>query len=235
MRLLDLYCGAGVGITGFEEWFDTIIGVDIHEQPEYPYTFWQADALDLLDIESHGHVGDFHLVWASPPCQLHTRAGKLRDAQGGTSRYEDLLTPTLEIVRTLDMPWIVENVPDAKPLMAPRDGEHLVMLCGSMFGLKVQRHRWFLSNMPISAPGPCDHSTFESDPITGKPRPWGVYHVVGDSIPKGGRTVRTVEHGHEVMGMTRRVKWESLKEGIPPAYTEWLGRQLAAALTGVRH
>ena len=59
----------------------------------------------------------------------------------------------------------------------------------------------------------------------------GVYHVPNDTIPQGGRTARNVEHGREVMGVTRPVSWQELKEGFPPAYTQHIGEQLLHALT----
>lgn len=231
MLLLDLYSGAGVGADGYAAAGWTVFCVDNIDQPDIPHIFQRSDALAQL----RGWFGGFDAVHASPPCQAHTRASKLRDAQGGVSRYADLLTPTLNLIRKIDVPWVVENVPDAKPLMAPRDGETLFMLCGSMFGLGVQRHRLFLTNVEMPARPVCDHSTFELDPISGKPRPWGVYHVPGDSIPQGGRTCRNTAHALECMGVERPVPWASLKEGIPPAYTEWIGRALLASLTPVGH
>ena len=92
--------------------------------------------------------------------------------------------------------------------------------CGSAYGLGVRRHRLFLSNIELASSG-CDHAT--------QGRPWGVYHVMGDDIPKGGRTCRTVEQGREVMGVTRPLSWDKLKEGFPPAYTEHVGHQLRRA------
>lgn len=226
-RLLDLCCGAGLAADGYiEAGFDPVMGVDLHPQLEYPGMFMQGDALGWLRSPMLRVYDHFAAIHASFPCQAHTRAKHLRAAQGGTSRFEDLLTPGLALLRELDIPWVCENVPGAP--MEPHDGEHLVVLCGSMFGLKVQRHRLFLANFPISAPGPCDHSTFELDPVTGKPRPWGVYHVPGDSIPKGGRTCRDAAHARECMGVTREVSWQGLKEGLPPAYTRWIGSQLLA-------
>ena len=212
-RLLDLFCGAGLAADGYVAAGWELIGVDLAPQPEYPYEFHQADAMTFP-------LDGFDAIQASPPCQTHTRAKHLRTAQGGESRFDDLLTPTLARLRELDIPWVVENVPGAPGM----DGA--VTLCGSMFGLKVQRHRLFLTNWPLATPGPCDHSTFEPDPITGKPRPWGVYHVPGDSIPKGGRTCRDAAHAAECMGVKRDVSWAGIKEGLPPAYTEWIGRQL---------
>lgn len=220
--LLDGCCGGGLASDGYRRAGFDLLGVDLEPQPHYPYAFMRADVLEVLEAPPAG-VDAIHV---SPPCQAHTRARHLRDAQGGESRFADVLTPTLERVRTLDLPWVVENVPGAAHLMLPRDGEHLAMLCGSMFGLMVQRHRLFLSNVPISAPAPCDHSTFEPDPITGKPRPWGCYHTPGDSIPSGGRTCRDAAHARECMGVARDVPWATMKEGLPPAYTAHLGRQM---------
>jgi hypothetical protein len=57
--------------------------------------------------------------------------------------------------------------------------------------------------------------------------------VPSDSIPKGGRTARDVEHGRRVMGVKRDIPWTSLKEGFPPAYTSFFGAQMLTAM-GVR-
>jgi DNA (cytosine-5)-methyltransferase 1 len=204
--------------------------VDINPQPNYPYRFTPNDAVSVLRSEFPDMYDAIH---ASPPCQLFTRAKHLRDAQGSKAKETvDLLTPTLEILRTQwnHLPWVVENVEAAKPLMQPRAGEYLARLCGSSFGLGVQRHRLFLSNVPLRS-SVCDHSRFELDPITGKPRPWGVFHVPGDNIPKGGRTARDAEHGRQVMGVHRLLPWATLKEGFPPAYTAHVGADLLLALS----
>lgn len=226
-RLLDLCCGAGIAADGYAAAGFEVHGVDIFAQPEYPFCFVQGDALEVL---TRG-FGGYDAIHASFPCQAHTRAKHLRAAQGGTSRFDDLLTPGLELLRAVDVPWVCENVPGAP--MTPRDGEWLTTLCGSMFGLGVQRHRIFLTNWPLTAPRPCEHSAFELDPHSGRPRPWGVYHVPGDSIPHGGRTARDVEHGRRVMGVTRNVSWTGLKEGVPPAYTAHIGAALARVLSTV--
>ena len=111
--------------------------------------------------------------------------------------------------------WVVENVPGAPGM----DGA--VIECGSAYGLGVRRHRLFLSNAAVVGSG-CDHKV--------QGRPWGVYHVPGDNIPQGGRTARNVEHGREVMGVSRDVSWNELKEGFPPAYTRHIGEQLMELL-----
>lgn len=214
--LLDLFCGAGMAADGYHAaGFDKIIGIDINPQPDYPYEFEQGDALEFLRDMDNDDLRQVHAIHASPPCQAFTRASHLRTAQGGVSKYDDLLTPVLEILRTVDVPWVVENVPGAPGM------EDAVVECGSAYGLGVRRHRLFLSNMHIVG-STCRHRE--------QGRPWGVYHVPNDNIPQGGRTARNVEHGREVMGVDRPLPWNSLKEGFPPAYTQHIGTQIALGI-----
>lgn len=215
--ILDLFCGAGMASDGYRRAGFDVVGVDIDLQPDYPYDFIQANALELLR-KDEGWLSQFSLIHASPPCQLHTRAKHLRKAQGGKSKYLDLLTPTLRLLRQSRIPFVVENVPGAPGM----DGA--VIECGSAYGLKVRRHRLFLSDdIPLVGSG-CNHKK--------QGRPWGVYHVMGDSIPCGGRTVHTLEQGWEVMGVDRKIPWHSLKEGFPPIYTRHIGEQCMEWLTG---
>lgn len=248
--IADLCCCAGLGADGYASVFgaSTIHGFDHEPQPDYPYGFTEADVMDLLMTDA---LERYQVLHTSFPCQIHTTAGHLRSAQGGKSKYEDLLTPGLELLRTRwgHKLWIAENVDDrsgnVRRIMAPRDGETLIMLCGTMFGLPIWRHRLFLANFPLRRPEPtgrgkyasqgCRHDTCEPDPITGRPRPWGVYHVKGDNVPSGGRTCRDEEHGRQVMGSRRLLPWDKLKEGFPPAYTAWIAADLLAHLATTAH
>jgi DNA (cytosine-5)-methyltransferase 1 len=196
-------------------------GVDIVIRPGYPYTFKWGSALGVL--RDRDFVESFDLVHASPPCQAHTQAKHLRSAQGGHSKHGDLLTPTLDLLRTYDVPWIVENVVGAPGM------EGAVIECGSAYGLKVRRHRLFLASFPLVGSG-CRHSE--------QGKPVGVYHVMGDTckgvckktgkLVVGGSTAKTVEEGRKAMGVDRDMSWEELKEGFPPAYTRHIGEQAAA-------
>lgn len=204
MRLLDLYCGAGGAAMGYSRAGFEVVGVDTDPQPNYPFRFVQADALNPpVDLSG------FDLIHASPPCQAYSRAGSLREAQGGVCSSDDLLADTRTMLVESGVPFVIENVPGA-----PMTG---VTLCGSMFGLAVRRHRLFETSPPIIMVPQCDHFR--------QGRPIGVYHRMADEIPQGGRTARTLEEGREAMGIDW-MRWDELKEAIPPAYTEWIGNRM---------
>lgn len=207
-RILDLFCGAGGAGMGYARAGFEVVGVDVKPQPRYPFEFYQADAMTFP-------LDGFDAIHASPPCQLFTRAGSLREAQGGTSSKTDLLTPTLLRLRAVGVPWVVENVEGAAALMPLS-----MRLCGSSFGLRVRRHRLFLSRVRIVG-RPCIHGA--------QGRPVGVYHRLADEVPHGGRTARTLAEAQAAMGIDW-MTWDELKEAIPPAYTQWIGEQLMVEL-----
>jgi hypothetical protein len=96
--LADLFSCSGLGADGYAAVLGagSITGFDIEDQPLYPYGFVQGDALALL-ADPRGPLSRFSVRHASPPCQEFTTAAHLRKAQGGTSRFGDLLTPTLSL------------------------------------------------------------------------------------------------------------------------------------------
>jgi len=48
MKILDLFCGAGGASKGYHKAGFEVFGVDIKDQPNYPYEFVKFDALDYL-------------------------------------------------------------------------------------------------------------------------------------------------------------------------------------------
>lgn len=225
--LLDACSCAGLGADGYVAAGWSVVCLDNDERAlkHNPHHVIFGDAMRLLT--DPGFLRQFDAIHASFPCQGYTAARQLAIAQGKGHgpRTVDLLLPGLELLRAWGGPFIVENVERSPIKQMPH-----VRLCGSQFGLKVQRHRLFHSNVRLYGPEGCDHSTFEPDPVTGKPRPWGVYYAKGDSIPSGGRTCLTVQHGMECMGVEREVPWKYLCEGLPPVYTQHLGKQLLDAV-----
>jgi DNA (cytosine-5)-methyltransferase 1 len=231
MILLDVCSCAGVGADGYARagWEVVCLDNDPKALKHNPHQTILGDAMRLL--ADRGFLRQFHAIHASFPCQGWSACRQLANAQGrGRGRAVDLLTPGLPLLRASGLPWVVENV-NRSPV---RHMPGAVRLCGSSWGLKVERHRWFAPSPDLTLTGSvCNHAAaFDRDPITGKPRPWGVYYSKGDSIPSGGRTCTTDEHAHECMGVERRVPWPFLCEGLPPVYTEFLGRQMLAAIGG---
>jgi DNA (cytosine-5)-methyltransferase 1 len=221
MRLLDLFCGAGGCAVGYHRaGFTEIVGVDNRPQKRYPFAFVQADALEY--VRDHGK--EFDAIHASPPCQRYTRASFTNDNRG---KHPDLLGPTRELLKRTGLPWVIENVPGA-----PLEGWP-IQLCGLMFGLKVFRHRWFESSLFImSLPHPTHFGK-----VIGKD---GMCCVVGHG---GGcsRRMRSQVLRHGAGGQQTKADWvlatgidwmtrNEMSQAIPPAYTEFVGRQLLSAL-----
>jgi DNA (cytosine-5)-methyltransferase 1 len=227
--LLDAFSCAGLGADGYRAAGFEVVCLDndraaLRHAAAAGFETVLSDATTLL--ADAAFLAQFDVIHASPPCQLYSATRRLADAQGkGQGRAVDLLDPTIALLEAWGGPYVVENV-ERSPL---RGRSGVVRLCGSAFGLKVQRHRLFLAGGGVELVGTrCQHLVFDTDPISGKPRPWGVYYAKGDSIPNGGRTAVTLEHGLEVMGVERVVPWRYLCEGLPPAMTEHLGRQIIA-------
>lgn len=204
MRLLDLCCCAGGAAKGYARAGFDVTGVDIGPQPRYPFRFIQADVV-TLDLD---FLRSFDAIHASPPCQHYTPLGALHPHKS----YPDLVGPVRAMLDASGRPYIIENVMSA-PLIKARS----VVLCGSMFGLRTYRHRRFESNIKLHAPEHPKH-TVRTATKQRKQR-W----EEGWNISITGSVGTYV--GPEAMG----VDWmnsRELCEAIPPAYTEFLGRQL---------
>lgn len=211
MRLLDLFCGAGGCAVGYNRaGFDEIVGVDHVSQKHYPFEFVQADALEYL----RDHWMEFDVIHASPPCQ---RYSQMTRAEGTQLNHPDLVDPVRVLLRRTCLPWVIENVVFA-PLRSP------ICLCGTMFGLKVIRHRLFESNVYLMTPGQrCWH------PKSGSVGRAGVRgKKVGDWISVAGSVDRVP--ACVAMGVDWPMTRKEIAQAIPPAYTKWIGKQLLDAI-----
>jgi DNA (cytosine-5)-methyltransferase 1 len=195
--------------------FDEIVGVDIAAQKRYPFDFVLGDALEY--VAQHGHKYD--LVVAGPPCQVYSITAPLSNGN-----HPDLVGPTREALQATGKPYIIENVPGA-PLINP------LMLCGTMFPeLRVIRHRLFeCSPVVWWPPAPCRHWGTASACGRGKSNKTTSGYTPGnlknyDFITVTGSDY-IAEDGRTAMGIDWMTKKE-LSQAIPPAYTEWLGRQM---------
>jgi DNA (cytosine-5)-methyltransferase 1 len=215
LRLLDLFCGAGGCSAGYVRAGFTVMGVDKNPMPRYPYPFIQEDALVFL--EKYGH--QFDVIHASPPCQKYSRTR-------GLSRKEtqvDLLPGTRILLEKIGKPYIIENVPFSP--MRPD-----VILNGKMFGLRVLRDRWFeLGNgIWIMSPGlPAVYGTvkngdfvsvYGNGSLTSKESNGG--------LPPNFTELHSIKH---IWQYAMGIDWMTVKElaqAIPPAYTEYIGKQI---------
>ncbi len=229
-RLLDLFCGAGGAAVGYHRAGFDVLGVDIVEQPHYPFPFVRMDALDWLR-EELARYPEITAIHASPPCQAYSALRTTWNKLGG---HPELVEPTRELLKRTGLPWIMENVPGA-PLSEP------IVLCGSMFDLHVgewelRRHRLFeLDGFSCMTP-PCDHRR----PVLGvygghardrRRRVMGVYgHGGGDPNrnPEKG-TSAPIALAREIMGIDWMTAAE-ISQAIPPAYTEHIGGFLLAEI-----
>jgi DNA (cytosine-5)-methyltransferase 1 len=118
------------------------------------------------------------------------------------------------------VPYVIENVGGArKHLIDP------IILSGGAFGLGVDRPRLFECSFPVAVP-----------PRVRVHDPVGVYgRMDGRRLMtrKDGteqRAAMTLEQALAAMGIDW-MEWRELAESIPPAYTEHIGRCLAALVT----
>jgi hypothetical protein len=184
-RLLDLMCGGGGAAVGYHRAGFEVVGVDIRPQPHFPFEFVQADALTWP-------LDGFDAIHASPPCQYYANVTRWRGQQ---AHHPDLIHAVRVRLVRAGVPWVIENVPEAP---VRRD----LLLCGSMFGLAVRRHRAFETSWrAFSLLPPCRH------------------HLLLPFMHKGERAYA------DAMGCTWMTK-EEARDAIPPAYTTFIGALL---------
>jgi DNA (cytosine-5)-methyltransferase 1 len=202
----------GYHMAGFE-----VTGVDLEPQPRYPFEFHQASALDV-DLDGY----DAYV--ASPPCQGYSKTRHMPNSKGSPLLIDDIR----QRLEATGKPYIIENVEAARWAM-----KDPVRLCGSSFGLRVQRHRLFEANFELEVP-PCDHAW------QNRHKPYKIYRnkkrvdglgylhsgiqpVYGNNQNVGGNSVflKSVAMGIDWMDE------HGLNQSLPPVYTKYLGEQLA--------
>src|SRR5262245_35825267 len=102
-RLLDLFCGAGGAAMGYQPVGFDVVGVDIKPQPNYPFWFEQADALDYLRGLTVGDPHPFVAIHASPPCQAYTVANNIWQRD-----HPRLIEPLRELLIATGLPYVIE-------------------------------------------------------------------------------------------------------------------------------
>ena len=241
--LLDLFCRMGGATVGYQRADFHVIGVDIDPQPGYPGDeFFSHDALQILHVLAE--IGAVHfrdagwvrpaLIHTSPPCQAKNTATASNRARGIKDNHPDLVAPTRELLDKIGLPYVIEQPTASLKGTIRRD----VTLCMDMFKGElpppwVQKHRSFeLGNWDLGGFRPIHskhkgyvrghrHGVIRSGP--------GAPYVAGYGKGGGKATAAELRHAMGIDWMTGRATEEEnrfdLCEAIPPAYTEWLGRQ----------
>lgn len=219
MKILDLFCKAGGCAAGYKAAGFEVIGVDIEPQPNYPFKFIQADALEIL--KDKDFIKQFDAIHASPPCQHYSKARELSVARnnGAYGEHPDLIAPTRELLKATGKPYIIENVAGA-PLINP------IKLFGSQFkNLYTQRERWFESNISLNEPDVV-RSKMKTPSAGNGIGEDGSISICGSGGVRGMNSKQIALYWGFALGGIDWMTRAELAEAIPPAYTEFLGKQL---------
>ena len=223
MRALDLFCGAGGATVGLMLAGYEVTGVDLADQPWYPGDrFVRGDALapHAIGID----LGDYDLIWASPPCQAHSVA-RMPSAR---TVAPDLIPATRAMLSGYPH-TIIENVPGA-PLRPD------ILLTWAMFrgDAPIPRRRVFELSWPAPlAPAPHPRGKGGIIAAAGSGSPRGVRErriALGMSQSTSVLELRAAFGAHWIpsdapVGAARR----AINAMIPPCYATYLGRHLKEA------
>jgi DNA (cytosine-5)-methyltransferase 1 len=190
-----------------------VTGVDMQPQPRYAGDrFIQADALEY--VTAHGQ--EYHAIHASPPCQGYS---VMHNATGADAPL--LIEPTRALLRQCGRPYVIENVELAKSEMrAP------ITLCGTMFGIRVRRHRLFEiqpSLLLLLPPCSCRNGVRDG-------------RLIGQMLSGKVAPGRTPRNGYRESDRRSAIgaEWMTTMEArqaIPPAYTRFIGAALLETMT----
>lgn len=204
--LLDSFCKAGGCTRGYQVAGFYVVGVDIEPQPNYVGDeFIQANALEFMKGVDLSRFQVFH---GSPPCQF----GSVETPMEHRKKHPNLIPQTRSLFKGTGKPYVIENVENVRGhLVNP------IMLCGSMFGLGVWRHRYFECPWLSTLTPPCNHSNVPVL-ITGSPR------------RGGSRKEPSAQERRDASGLYWMSRSE-MDQAVPPAYTNFIGARLMEYLS----
>jgi DNA (cytosine-5)-methyltransferase 1 len=180
-------------------------------------------------IAEHGH--EYAAGHGSPTCTGYSRGTAAIPDR--LERYDRLIGATREAFHIAGVPYVIENVADARPeLLNP------VLLCGRQFGLTatdddgtplvMDRHRMFETSFPLMAPEHPKHD--RSVQVAGSYGGARRDKREAREIRKGGY-VPSADVQRALLG-TPWMSEKGCQLSIPPAYTEFIGAALMAHLDG---
>lgn len=213
LEALDLFSCQGGATNGYKlAGFARMTGVDKDPQPRYcGDEFHQSDAIAYV-LENLDEIRRrYAFIHASPPCQFDSDCQRIRK-----NDHPDLIGPTREALELTGLPYVIENVGGAEQKL-----KDPVELCGTMFGLRTYRHRYFEPcGFTLTAPAHPVHRARQAK--------------MGRS-PLPGEFIQAIGHfpGVDAVREDWGVHWmnrDGIREAIPPAYTEHIGRQFISHL-----
>jgi DNA (cytosine-5)-methyltransferase 1 len=135
---------------------------------------------------------------------------------GHAPDHPDLIESTRRALIETSKIYIIENVQNS-PLITQ------IILCGASLGLHhLARHRHFESNVLLFAP-PCSHGQNKYTIGVYGTKPDG--RRVSYRHHRLCRTANSLEEAQTEMGIDW-MTWDEITQAIPPAYTEYIDRQI---------
>ena len=217
MKLLDLFCCAGGASMGYSQAGFEVTGVDIKDQPSYPFKFIKGDVMEILKDKEF--LGSFDVIHASPPCQGYSNATKPDSVYVHYSQGKDtpkLIEPVRNALINTGKYYIIENVAGAK--------EYLIepfKLTGYMFNMPIERTRYFECNFPVAELKSITKRGYSKKYAEDNGIDYRDMSVTGKSRRKG-----SIDVWRKVMNMPWAGRGWELTEAIPPAYTKYIGEQI---------
>jgi len=222
MTVVDLYCGGGGASSGImQAGASWVTGVDILDQTEYPYWFFHADVGRLTG----DWLSRFDFAWASPPCQAYSYAAARWRNSG--REWPDLIAMTRSKLLESGIPFVIENTPGA-PLRKD------LMLCGEMFGLKVIRHRIFeIHGFECAQLEHIKHRGMVKDgyyvTVAGNGGDYAGHNFCKLKGLPGRNQLETWQYAMGIPWLTHKA---TLREAVPPKYSEYIFRQFLEGQKG---
>lgn len=251
LRMVETHACQGGGTAGYLRagWDVTVVDINKAHAKYHPgRAYLIGDAATYL--RNHGH--EFDAASTSPACQWYSRGNAPGRGGSNNNRWHRSIPPVREALKTTGKPYVIENVKDAV-----WDMVNPVMLCGCMFNLStidtdgirihLQRPRFFElggwdipglveqtigvrgQEWVVRSPRECDHSDHE----------WvaGAYggarrdKYEAKYVRRGGYVPREKSVVQALMGIEHNMTWNGLFEALPPAYTHYIGTELAKVLS----
>jgi hypothetical protein len=239
--LLDICCRKGGATAGLQRAGFYVIGVDIEPQPGYPGDeFIQADGLDVLARNGAHHwawsIPRPALIWQSWPCQEGNTQTAGNRVRGLVDDHEQFIPRARDLSDRLGIPYVIEQPASSRKGLIRRD----LTLCmdtfkGAMPPPWVQKHRSFeLSGFSVPQPAHVKHEGYvrgwrgRHGDAAGFYRDGPYVAPYGDGGGKA--TAQELRHAMQIDWMTDHF---DLREAIPPAYSEYIGRAFLASASGV--